>query len=652
MTSTISSKNKNFARLFKWAFRRNRTILIIFSILMAVGIALDLYVLTMSSAFSSPSTDLTYQFGIIGYASIIIAQIGAIFFAIISASHTFAFLHNKRSTDMFGAIPATRSTLYFSHLLGGMISVMIPFAAGSLIVMGFTCRGLDYLLADISFILFGLLGIAAVYSFATLIAYCCGTALDSNIIVFVENLVYFGAVAIFWGMATAMIPGCSFDNIFNTPIITLLSPIGFCGFFDAYYLDKQTSAMWITVVWTLIFTAAMVLLGNIAAKKRRAETAQNEFNIKWLPVVIKVGTSVLCGGFIGMAAASAQYSGFSNMFTFCFWYLIIGFAAFFILHLIFSRGMKGRFLPSLIAYFCTTAAVIGFVFALTTGLGIDTYVPAAANVSSVTLSDSKLVFYESENIETVSQIHRLLIEGVQKENPRPYYLGQEDISMVNNYSESYEAESAYDHFNKQYPLINRTNFSFHYNKKLGFATDRDYRISYYRARYYNCDEIEALLRKLYNSEEYKKISQRDLWESDSARRNNMLPTEAELSYCTYSASEYYGSHYTDVTDESLKTDEAFIEGLYQAVKKDILADQEYYYKVSNSYYDYSTPVLGQKYLKLSIQYNPDDVLSPALYDSYTYRHITSIELIITEDYTNTLNYLENSGISMTMYDLL
>ena len=73
-----------------------------------------------NSADVSTVVNNTDELGTLGYGSIIIAQFGAIILSLISANHTFSFLHNKRSTDMFGAIPCTRSTLYFSHLLGGI----------------------------------------------------------------------------------------------------------------------------------------------------------------------------------------------------------------------------------------------------------------------------------------------------------------------------------------------------------------------------------------------------------------------------------------------------------------------------------------------------------------------------------------------------
>ena len=105
--------------------------MIVFSVLMLVGIAIDIQALITIS--NSETVGYNDSIGIVGYGSLLVAQLGAACFAIISAIHTFNFLHDKRSTDMFGAVPATRSTLYFSHLLGGITAVSIPFTVGSFI---------------------------------------------------------------------------------------------------------------------------------------------------------------------------------------------------------------------------------------------------------------------------------------------------------------------------------------------------------------------------------------------------------------------------------------------------------------------------------------------------------------------------------------
>ena len=619
MTSTISSTNKNFAKLYKWAFGRNRALMIVFAVLMLVGIAIDIQALiTISYAETIDHND---SMGIVGYSSILVAQLGAVCFAVISAIHTFNFLHDKRSTDMFGAVPATRSTLYFSHLLGGITAVSIPFTVGSFIVMALTCRTTQYFVTQLGFILMGIVTIAAVYSFTALIAYCCGTTLDSTIITIGANVIYMGVIFMFIAVACSMIPGLSGNNLlFDTPLVTLFAPVGFSVFFDAYSTLGQMTAMWTTVIWSILFTAGMVLLGNHAAKTRKMETAQNEFNIKWLPMVIKAGISILAGSFAGMVAVSGQGSGYSNMFIFSFWYIITGFAAFIILHLIFARGMKAKLLPSLLTYAGTTAAVLVFLFAMTTGLGIDTYIPAESNISSLSFQDDGIEYKEPENIKTIVEIHKLVIEGTLNDAPHPYYVG---MAQYNYHSTYYGVD-----YESKYPLTFSTHFSFKYNKKFGFATERDY--SLYSGRLstpsYNYEKIEALLKKLYNSDEYKKLFHPELWKEEGVERNHQLPIIANINIMGYSEKT---ENYFPRGDINLKTDEKFLNGLVDALKKDILADKEYYKSRIAGYDHY----VGDRYYSLHIGY---------IDNAYNNARET-IHTQVFENYTNTLNYLRKNG---------
>lgn len=668
MTSTISSKNKNFAKLYKWAFARNKAMMIVFSVIMAVGLAIDVYILMQTVTPRMEEDVLVKSLGILGYLSIAIAQVGATIFSYISALHTFSFLHNKRSTDMYGAIPSTRSTLYFSHILGGMTAVAIPFVVGCFGVVGITCRSLNYFFMQIAFILFGLIGIVAVYSFTALICYCCGTVRDSAIISFAANIIYIGVVGIFWGIAASMIPGVSFDYILYAPTITLFAPMGFCFFLDAYLVGYQSAAFWTTIIWSILFTAGIIFVGNSAAKTRKAETAQNDFNVKWLPVVIKVGISVLAGSFAGVITSSSLNSGFLNMFTFTFWYIVIGFASFFILHLIFSRGVKGKFIPSFIAYLCTTVAAVGLLFAMTTGLGIDTYVPDASTVSGVQFGTSRYTYTDPENIKTITEIHKVIVDGIQQEYPRPYYIGHSrDDGHIYYYD--YDSDE-YNKFYAKYPLTSREYFYFSYDKKLGFKTDRNYYISFPYFNSYDCDKMEQLLRTLYNSEEYKKNSNEDLWSEEGAKRNGKLPSSAKINYFNFGSSsdydEWSGKTYTTygyINEDqlSIKTDEKFISGLYDALKKDILADKNYYLRryieISDSFYydsiENENAVLGKGYMLLTVHYpGSTNEFQPSVY-SYSisdYIYEKNLSIVIKEDYTNTLRYLEDNGIK-TIADL-
>ncbi|MBQ2152070.1 MAG: hypothetical protein II440_01325, partial [Clostridia bacterium] len=105
MTLTTFS-SKQFKPLYTWALKRNIKIAIIFTFLLILfGPILDMYCISID--------DFTEEIGLV---SLIIFEALSALFTLISAMKTFSFLHNKRSVDLFGALPSNRTTLCISHL--------------------------------------------------------------------------------------------------------------------------------------------------------------------------------------------------------------------------------------------------------------------------------------------------------------------------------------------------------------------------------------------------------------------------------------------------------------------------------------------------------------------------------------------------------
>ena len=650
MTSTIFS-SKTFPKLYKWAFKRNKAIIIIFTVMMSLGILLDLF--AMSELSRTNSSSQIADFGNVGTVSIIIAQGGALVFTFISALLTFSFLHNKRSIDMFGSLPTTRGTLYISHLLGGLTAVAAPFVVGSLIVTGLTCRTFQYLMWDLLLILCGLLGMLAAYVFTTLIAYCCGTIMDTAIITLAINAIYIGTVAIFWGMASEMIEGIEFESIIYNPVFLLLAPYTFCFFEDAYLMIEENSALMTLLFWNLVFVAGTVALRLYTARKRKAEIAQSDFDAKWLPIVVKAGGSVVCGGLVGFIAASESSSGYGNMFVFALWYLIISFAAFFILHVIFARGLKGKFKQSLIAYIATTVAALAIVFGLTTGLGIDVYVPNPANVRSVEFYG--YTFKDPENVKTVTEIHKIITQGVRTEGNYPYYLGSASYQYEDDVAETpdtvdydydyYNSQSSYDRVRSTYPLLWRSYFEITYKKKVGFATKRCYSLYVDDESQYDYAAIEKLLEKLYSSEEYKRQNNELLW--NEKKRAEVKQVDATLSsFVRMPGMSYYSSSrkFESTDTITLRTDMEFLNGLYDAIAEDILNDSEYYQTVDPD------RILNDWYFTINISYKDKPVYEYDIYGYSYYGGFNRMDIIVKSSYTKTLEYLKANHYPANPYE--
>ena len=647
--TTLSSKE--LKPLFKWAFKRNKVIIIIFSIFLFLnGPLLDMFVMSIAGLFDS-------DFEEIGAVSLGLYQGFAALFTFISALKTFSFLHNKRSVDMFGALPTNRTTMYIAHLLGGLTAVGVPYILLSLMTIGITARSGEILKLDLFMVGTTLLMMIASYILTSLIAYCCGTIVDTAIITIGVNAIWVGIVGLYYGFITEMIPGMDFESIIDTPLIALFAPYSFSIVNLVYYMAEQFGSVITLLVWNIIFIAGTLFLALIAANKRKAETSQNGFSVKWLPMAIKAGASIVSGGLIGFIAAEVSGSGYSNMFVFCFWYAVIGFVAFAVLHLIFARGLKGRIIPSLIVYAATTAAAIAVLFGFSFGMGIDTYVPNPATVKSVTFGYDE--YKDPENIKTITEIHKVITEDIRKNNEYPYYLGDDNNSYV-YYDDVYttDEEIGDDYYNYssknnsnitdiQKTYINQTNFEFKYKRKAGFGVTRNYYIYLYSNsdHKYNYDRIYELLLKLYSSEEFKKMRNKDLFDDDAAEKVQ----KASLTYYYYMNSKYYESG-----EATLPTNEVFMTKFREALKQDIIADENYqpsrYFSV---YGDESYPFIGDSYISATISYKKDSISSTKYQyyydydyeDTYSYDANTySVTTIIKPYYKNTLKVLNDYQI--------
>ena len=657
--TTLSSKE--LKPLYNWALRRNKVIIIIYSaFLLLNGPLLDMFVMSIGRFFDS-------DFEEVGAVSLGIYMAVAAFFTFVSALKTFSFLHNKRSVDMFGSLPTNRTTMYAAHLLGGITAVTVPYLIMSLLVIGMTARSGEMLKLSLFMIGTTLLMIIASYIFTSLIAYCCGTIVDTAIVTIGANAIWVGIIGLYYGFITEMIPGIDFEAIIDTPLLSMFAPYGFSAASLVYYMEEQTGSLVTLLVWQFIYIAGALFLALLAANKRKAETSQNGFSVKWLPMVIKAGASVVCGGLIGFIAAEVADSGYNNMFVFCFWYAVIGFVAFSVLHLIFARGLKGKIAPSLITYASTTAAAIAVLFMFSFGMGIDTYVPSPATVKSVTFSYEE--FKDPENIKTITEIHKLITEGIRNNEEYPYYIGNDDYyrndeiyyedSYITDDAEAWDSsgsgsilkDSDYSEIQRYY--INQTNFDFNYKRKVGFGVTRNYYIySYSNDKKYDYSKIYELLTKLYSSDEYKKIKNKELFDDEEADKIQ----SGSLTYFYY-----FNDNYLQSGEASLPINDAFMTEFREALRQDILNDTKYQpSRYFSSYGKEAYPFIGDTCIHASIRYLTDDDNSSQPYYEYNYyyddyddyddyhydynNNTRTVTTIIKPYYENTLKVLRDYQI--------
>ena len=616
MTSIISL-NKNFKTMFKWALKRNTSIMIIYSVLLCLAIFFNIYLKSIDTIHSGD----TY-FNVSMALSLITAYgLLAALFVYFSALKTFSFLHNKRIVDMFGAMPTKKSTIFVSHLLAGIATTTLPFIVASVITIAlnqpFTNDGNIFNLC-LYIILTTILMIIASYTFTALISYCCGTTSDAAISTLGINGIWIGIVILCTGIISDIIPGETFDM--SIPLVMFFSPYSFAVSDLCYYMTGNTLSITISIIWQILFTVGIFFLTLLVVKKRKAEVSQNGFAFGWFPLVIEAGLSVVCGGFIGYIAAYSANSGYNNMLVFVLWYLIIGLATFFILHLIFTRGRKRKLLRALIVFGSTSVAVTVLLYSVSFGLGIDTYVP---NPNTLTYANFDGIDYkEPENIKTVTEIQKTIIDNLHDKYKYPYYIGFQN----NKYIEEEDAS--------KYPYIFSCYGQFMYMSNYGLPITR-----YYSDFGYLADsETNNLLRKLYSSEEYKKYYYSDIWDENA--RKNIVEKDLNIIYESFdeSSQSYITIGLADPPNKSL---DDFLDGLYDAYIKDVKADNSFI--LSNIGFAHS--IVGNKYIDISIYYTKKEKnTDPNLNDSYYMREYSE-SLIVKSSYKNTIEYLSKSGIN-------
>ena len=622
MTSTISL-NKDFKTMFKWAFKRNTSIMIIYSVLLCLPIFFNIYLKSIDTIHSGD----TY-FNVSMALSLITAYgLLAALFVYFSALKTFSFLHNKRTVDMFGAMPAKKSTIFASHLLAGISITTLPFIVASVITIALNqpfTNGSNNFNLCLYIILTTILMIIASYTFTALISYCCGTTSDAAISTLGINGIWIGIVILCMIIISNVIPGETFDM--SIPLVMFFSPYSFAVSDLCYYMTGNTMSITISIIWQILFTVGIFFLTLLVVKKRKAEVSQNGFAFGWFPLVIEAGLSVVCGGFIGYIAAYSANSGYNNMLVFVLWYLIIGLATFFILHLIFTRGRKRKLLRALIVFGSTSVAVTVLLYSVSFGLGIDTYVP---NPNTLMYANFDGIDYkEPENIKTVTEIQKTITDNLHDKYKYPYYIDYQNNKYRSDYY-YYNEEDA-----SKYPYIFSCYGQFMYMSNYGLPITR-----YYGDFGYLADsETNNLLRKLCSSEEYKKNYYSDFWDENA--RKNITEQSVNISYESYdeSSRSYLTIGSANLPNKSL---DDFLDGLYDVYIKDVKADKSFI--LSNIGFAHS--IVGNKYIDINIYYTKKEKnTDPNLNTSYYERGYTE-SLIVKSSYKNTIEYLSKSGIS-------
>ena len=427
MTSTTSSNNllHELKQMYGWTLKKRMGLVILFCGLHFLTMPL-IEILALNSAqrtniLSGYQVDMNMRFLNVLYVTLPVLTVSlSLLLALISSVLLYSYMHQKRSVDLFHALPVSRNALMASSLLNGLTMLIIP------LVLNFTLTAavgayykldmsthLPFLAESFGWILF--LSVAA-FLFCTVMAVCSGTTFDMVISTVVVNITY--PLLIVLGNLTAglMVPGMTSDIFTNTTFITALSP------FSAAYLPiignsmEDDSFIGLSfLVWWAVFLLVAAVIAFVLYRYRQSECAESNYAFPIPKIVIRfvaTGASGLAFGLIFLSFLDTT-SGF-------FIGLIAGsLAAHVVAEAVYSRGFKG--LKRSFAYYgIFLLAFTGFYGICATGaLGYDTRLPKAEEVSSVEANLNVYSYYNNNGFTVFDENNRNVIASVGKQLKDP-----------------------------------------------------------------------------------------------------------------------------------------------------------------------------------------------------------------------------------------
>lgn len=306
-------------------------------------------------------------------------------FVLILSVMLYHYMHQKRSVDYFHSLPVGRVTLMLGKYFAGLTMVFVPLIINfGIVAIIIRANHLDFSI-PISSLLFKLLWVmfmvTAAFSFMVLMAVCSGTTMDMVISAIVINISYPILIILCQHLATCILPGLDLGNNFISLYTVAFAPFAasFVPFLPANY---SASAMCTSfTVWWAVLTL-ILFFGNIVLyRKRKSETAENNFAFPLPKIIIRFVTTAAVGMGLGMIFYQVTRSNSQSSF-------FLGvFAGSLVTHIIaeaiYSRGFKSL-KKSFVYYGAFVVLFLGGYLSLSFGFfGYDTRLPATENIASV-----------------------------------------------------------------------------------------------------------------------------------------------------------------------------------------------------------------------------------------------------------------------------
>lgn len=451
MMSATSSNNRRRTdsgslNLFLWTLRKNMLITGIASVLALLicpGSLLPEYLNDTTGRGIDPLYQSNFydMSGVFSVANILLTFLAAGLILMLTAIN-YRYMHSKKSTDVFHALPITRTSLLLSRYLATAVLVLIPvlisYGATALVLLLTPYYGVsaEFFLASV-FVLTVFVLICT--AFSILIAVSAGNTFDMFVALLVVNIGW----PIVWLVITTMcrdnlfgFPDYSdsewllalspFGKMFRMPIGAANKPYGFYG------ASAEVIPLFPGLFWWIGAGIATLAAAILLYRRRKSETAGSSYSFAYLPAVMQVMVVVVSGFLFGMLFSSGDSRSLTFYLFFCIGALLGGV----IIGAIMSRGFK-KVLRDVVITAVVSGVFLSYSLIVQTGaFGYETRVPEPGSVAKVTFANrdySKSAMYSGSyevaldlsspaDVEAVCGLHKEIVDKAaeQKLSPGAY----------------------------------------------------------------------------------------------------------------------------------------------------------------------------------------------------------------------------------------
>ncbi len=622
MTSTVSFKDKfNHAfSIFKWDLKACSGIMTVYAILATVFTTV---IFTLCAIIGSmeelPDDTFQYAIRVFQYISTFTVYALTMVFTIIYTVKVYSYLHNKRKADLYGSLPISRRSLFFSKSASAFLFSLIPalFFLGiiSIVSIAFGEPLVNDVVNVYKELIIGSLACISAYG---LISVCCGTTINA-VIMFITTCVVYPISALFVkGVIGGFFFG-SYSGIMNNHfIMNALNPL------DAYNGRN--------IIYWIIFSVVCIIGSAFLIKNRKAERAQASFAY-YLPChIVKLLVAFIVGMFLGVLFGSLNEH---SLIFFIFGFILGSIPAFVISHLIFYKGFSSLIKTSIPLGGLIIAVIAGMIFLSFDVMNYNEFVPKAEDVKSAgfievetsyhksgtdftkQVRDSATDFESKEDIENIVDIHDKYVDNLNISSQMKFQNVWVEIFFG---SLPIDTTDAYD-------------YTFAYKMNDGRTITRVYRpstfiqnagipyikMSYITSQKEYIEKYSAICNAQIDNIAYFTIS---------SENNAIGMYEAEII------------NYEPATEQERKDTQKVID----ALRKDFEADND----ISDNFTTYSSEssdcVCVIKIDAANPSTNKDNAFTSLISaDTYIYSDIEE-SIAIPESYTNTINALKEIGV--------